>query len=135
MSNKNGFTLIELTVSIFLMLLLAGLVVSRVVDFDTDAKKEMLETKIGTIKNAAVKYANDHIDDLMSTSNDIKERKCALQVTVNTLIQLKYLKGDDEYDFYLLNPITNERMNGIIVCVGYIDREIVAELKDNVYSE
>lgn len=118
--NKKGFTLVETVVTISLILLLALIVVPSVVNNDSKTKKSMYDAKIKQALNAAYKYGNDNIDSLSS--------EC-LDTTINTLINLKYLSGDDESGFVLVNPINNESMNNTIICIKYIDGEVITDVK------
>lgn len=130
--NKKGFTLVELSLSLALILLLVGFIASRLVNIDGGTKQEMLDAKIEIILDAAKKYGADHIDELKSSETNLTKRKCTKEITVNTLVQMNYLEGDDEYGYQVINPLDNSVMNNEVVCLGYIDRKVVVDLKKNV---
>lgn len=117
MKNKKGFTLIEVSISITLILLLALLVVPNIINMSDNSKEKMFNTKIELALTGAYKYGKDNIDDL---NNNCKE------VTIGYLIEEGYISGDDETS--LINPITNESMNDTIICV-YYDKEVKVSIK------
>jgi len=120
MKKKNGFTIIEVTVSITLILLLAILVVPNLFDMGDSAKEKMYDTKIELALNGAYKYGKENIDELSDNCTGI---------TIGSLISKGYITGDDVNGDNLVDPITEESMNNIIICVYYIDREVRVSLK------
>ena len=49
MNNKKGFTLVEITLSIVLVLMLALLVVPSLINYDGSAKEKLYESKVKII--------------------------------------------------------------------------------------
>lgn len=109
--NKKGYTITEIVVTIALLLLLAILVIPNLVNQDTKTKKKLYEERITLAKNAAYDYGRDNVDKLTST-------KCT-DVTIRTLVNLKYLSATDEYGYDILNPITGESMLNVVLCIKF----------------
>lgn len=118
--NKKGFTLVEVTLSIVLILALVLLVVPNLMDMGDATKKKMYESKVNLALSKAYNYGVDNIDQINSECTDI---------TIGSLIKLHYLQGDDEGGYNLMNPITEESMNNLVICVYYEDNEVKAKLK------
>lgn len=120
MRNKNGFTIIEITISLVILLALSLFIARRVIDMDDTSKQKIYDSKIKLAESGAIKYGTDIIDSLSSNCTD---------VTIGTLINLKYLDADDEYGYRMLNPLTNESMNNVIICVKYENGKVTAVKK------
>lgn len=118
MKNNNGFTIVEITLSITLILLLALLVVPNLFDMGDTSKQKMYDAKIELALSGAYKYGKEHIDEL--------NHECT-SITIGELITKDYVEGDDEDN--LINPITNETMNNDEICIYYTDREVRVSLK------
>lgn len=119
MDNKKGFTIVEVTISLVILLLISLFVAGRVIDYDKSSKEKIYKAKQELAINAAIKYGNDIVDSLTD--------ECT-PVSIGTLISLKYLTGEDEYSYSLINPLTNESMNNEIICVCYSSK-VMAELR------
>ena len=102
MKDKRGFTIVELAVVVTLIMLLTAIVAARISSVNDKSKERIYDAKIEIIKDGAIKYGTDNIDLLKPIGNS-----CAKEITVNTLIQMNYLKADDGYDYQLINPLTN----------------------------
>lgn len=120
MKDKNGFTLVELTLAIVLLLLLALLVVPNLLQMGDGTKEKMYESKIELALSGAYKYGKDNIDKLSNNCTDI---------SIGALINLEYVSGDDESGFNMIDPISGDSMNNIIICVAYEDNEVKTRLK------
>ena len=120
MKEKNGFTLTEVVLSISLLLLLILLVVPNLVDLGDGSKKKMYQSKVELALSKAYKYGVDNIDSLDSNCSE---------VTVGELISLGYLSGDDKSRDNLINPITDETMNNLVICVYYENNEVKTKLR------
>ncbi len=118
--NKKGFTLVEITISIVLILALMLIVVPNLIDMGDGTKKKMYESKVNMALGKAYQYGVEHMDDLTSGCTD---------VTVGTLIDLGYMQGDEEGGYNLINPITGESMNNLILCVYYENSEVRTRVK------
>lgn len=118
--NKNGFTIIEITVSITLILLMAILVVPNLINMGDGAKDRMYEAKVEMALSGAYKYGKENVDSLSNSCTG---------VTIGTLISKGYVDGDDENGTNLINPITDESMNNVVICVYYVGGEVKVELK------
>ena len=122
MKNKNGFTIVELIASIVLLLLVSIFAANRIIESDNNSKQKVYNSKIELAKNAAYKYGSDNIDLLGENCKSI---------TIGSLINKHYLKGDSENGLALINPLNNGSMNNESLCIKYIDGEIVVEKTSN----
>lgn len=120
MKNKKGFTLVELTLAIVLLLLLALLVVPNLLDMGDSTKEKMYDAKIDLALNGAYKYGVDNLDKLSSDCTD---------VSIGALINMEYISGDDTSGYNMIDPISGESMNNTIICVYYEKNEVRARLK------
>ena len=120
MRDKKGFTIVEMTIAIVILLAVAIFIARRVIDMDASSKRKVYDSKIELAKAAAIKYGTDRIDSL---SNECTE------VTIGNLINLKYLDADDEVGYKMVDPITNESMNNVIICVKYENGKVQANKK------
>ena len=120
MKDKKGFTIVELCVSIVLLLLLAVLVMPRLLNLGDSSKEKLYNSKVNLALSSAYKYGKDNIDKL---NNNCTE------VTIGMLINLDYLDGDDETGFNMINPVNGNSMNGVIICIRYVNGDILTELK------
>lgn len=107
---KNGFTMIELIVSIAIIMLLTVLVFPSIVKLNNETREKEYDAKIKIILSSAKEWGTDNLNDLSDECTNI---------FVRDLINGGYMDGDDEEKSILLNPINNESMNNEIVCVTY----------------
>ncbi len=118
--NKKGFTLIEISIAVVLLVMLAVLVIPGLVKNDNKTKEKLYNAKINEALASSYKYGRENIDSLSSN---------CLDITIGTLINLGYLKGDDESGYKMLNPLNNESMNNTIICVRYVNGEVLTNVK------
>ncbi len=118
--NKKGFTMVEVTLSITLILLLALLVIPSLIDYEGNSKQKLYDSKIDLALDAAYKYGMDNLDLLSNSCTD---------VTIGTLIRLDYISGDDKSGTMLTSPIDNTSMNNVIICVTYSDKKVKTKVK------
>lgn len=120
MINKKGFTIIEILAVIALIGIVAVLVIPRITDMDSKTKVKMYNAKIEKALVASYKYGIDNIDTLSNS-------ECT-NVTIGTLIRLKYLSADDETGYQMINPKNNKSMNNVSICLKFIDGEVVSSI-------
>ena len=120
MKNKEGFTIVELTVSITLILLLAVFLVPNLLKMGDNSKEKMYDSKIQMALSGAYKYGIDNVDELSNECTD---------VTIGTLINLEYISGDDDSGYKLMDPVDGGNMNNIVICVYYEKNEVRAKVK------
>ena len=140
---KKGFTLVELLAVIAILGVLAIIVTPGIFSIRKNVLQKSLNTKITSIHNAALDYASVHIQEIPSDvtvySTGAKPRNYAMDntamhdcysVTVANLISEGYLAinsshttTDGSANNQMLNPITNESMNGLTVCVRFNNRD------------
>lgn len=118
--NRNGFTLIEVIVSISLLLLLALLVVPGLVDIADSSKDRTYDAKIELALSGAYKYGKENVDELNSSCKEI---------TIGELINLDYISGDDKLKENLIDPLSGGSMNDIVICVSYVNNEVSVSVK------
>ncbi len=110
MKNKKGFTLIEILTVTALLSVIIILIVPNIFKYSVSFKEKLYEEKIEEILSSAYKYGTDNIDTLTSTCSYIK---------VEDLIKKEYLKEDKNKS--IINPINNESMNDLEICIYYSD--------------
>ena len=121
MKKKNGFTLVEIVISIVILALLGVLLSNRIVNSDNKSKQKIYNAKIELALSAARTYGRDHIDELDSTDcND---------VSISRLISLEYLESDNSSVNEYVNPVDNSSLTNKIICVKYINGKVEATLK------
>ncbi len=120
MINKKGFTIIEILAVIALIGIVAVLVIPRITNMDSKTKVKMYNAKIEKALGASYKYGIDNIDTLSNS-------ECT-NVTIGTLIRLKYLSADDETGYQMINPKNNKSMNNVSICLKFIDGEVVSSI-------
>ena len=120
MNRNNGFTIVELLVSLTLLLIISIFVASRLVDVDKNSKEKLYNSKISIILSSAYKYGSDHIDSLSNTCT---------YVSIAKLIENGYLVGDSENKLEMINPFDNESMNYLLVCIKYENGDIKTNMK------
>ncbi len=128
MSNK-GFTLVEVMATIAILGILAILITPSIINIRKDMLQKTYNSRLTLIKNAALDYANDNLDQV-----PVLDTRC-LNVTVEKLIDDGYLAGSDNNKTEMHNPITNENMNSKVVCVKYssndvMNRKLIAEISE-----
>lgn len=107
---KNGFTFIELLATVAIMLVLSVLVFYSITKISDDTKQKTYESKIKMIISASKEWGSDHLNDLSSTCT---------YVFVRDLIAGDYLVADSENKTILINPLTNDSMNNVRICITY----------------
>ena len=98
---KKGFTLVELIAIITILGVMAILVLPRIVGSNDDKKQKQYENIISIIENAAKVYHSTHEEESV--------------VFLSTLISEDYVSSN------LMNPITNELINGCVEISTDID--------------
>ena len=150
--NKKGFTLVELIAVIAILGILAIIVTPGIFAIRKNVLEKSLNTKITSIHNAALDYATDRIQKIESNVTpwpptdatkkyDMSVHDC-FPVTVANLISEGYLAVNTSHtteasdaNNQLLNPMTNESMNGLTVCVRFnnnnaLNRKLIAYIVD-----
>lgn len=107
---KNGFTLIELVITITIVLLLSLLIFPSLIKINNETREKEYNAKIKIVLASAKEWGSDNLIELSSECTNI---------FIRDLINLEYVAGDDENKTILVNPINNESMNNIVICVTY----------------
>ena len=122
MKNNKGFTLTELLAVIVIISILSVAAISGYSTMTRNSKKKTYESKVQSIENAAIKFAND---SNLNTSTTI---------TVNKLVVEGYLQPDESTETGLasiLNPVNNENMICNLVRITVNDDLYIAEYNEN----
>lgn len=128
---KKGFTLIELMAVIILLGIIITITSISMIAIKRNSEKKLCQEKEKYILTAAVKYGQEHLNDLNNTS-DTHYKKCpadnknGYNIYVNELIQLGYIVADNsETASRLLIPgqpdTYNTSFNSKTVCIRYED--------------
>ncbi len=150
--DNKGMTLVELLAVIAILGILAILITPGILTVRSNVLKSSLKSKITSVHNAALDYAEDRVQmipsDLdLSASISIEtqiERKMysekdCFNVTIGKLISEGYLSVGSAYTTggkdsdgkniknsgQLINPVTNESLNGKVVCVRYDSKNVM----------
>lgn len=118
---KNGFTLVEIVISIVILALLGVLLSNRIVNSDSKAKEKVYKSKIELALSAAKTYGHDHIDELNASD--------CTDISISRLISLEYLESDSSSMYEYVNPIDNSSLTNKIICVKYVNGKVEATLK------
>lgn len=115
---KKGFTMIELLISISILMLLAVLIFPSIISMSKKTREKEYDSKIELILSASKEWGSDNLNMLSDECTN---------VFVRDLINEDYINGDTEDKTVLKNPMTNDSMNNMIVCITY-------EYEDGVYK-
>ena len=97
---KKGFTLVELLAIIVILAVIALIATPIVKKYIDNSKNQALKETINSIERAAYNYGYQ---------NDIGYDTNYKKLTLDELISKGFLKGD------IINPVTNEKMNGCVL--------------------
>ncbi len=123
--SRKGFTLVEVMATIAILGILVILVTPSIIDIRKDMLQKTYDSRVSLIKNAALDYANDNLDQVpVLVNTSIPDSSC-LTVTIKKLIDDGYLAGSDNNKTEMHNPVTNENMNSKIVCIRYSDNDVM----------
>lgn len=127
--NKKGFTMVELLAVIAIMALLAIVIVPNISSMKQTTLKQTYDSRVKQVNIAAKEWG---IDNLVSVPSNVlrdytNQSECdndCVCVSIEELIHTGYLAGDKNQKQTLTNPITNEEMNNLLVCVRYDTNDI-----------
>lgn len=107
---KNGFTILELLVTIALVLLVATIIIPSVTMISNNVRESQYESQIKLIEAAGREWGEDNLNSLSSG--------CTYK-TVGDLINSGYLKGDKNNKTEMHDPRSDDSMNCYKVCITY----------------
>lgn len=125
--DNNGFTLIEILVTISILALIAIIAVPTIIKVNKQTKEKLLNTKINEAEEATILWAQDNASCLLDSNsncminiNDCEElkdesgniisnvKKC--MVTLGELASNNLIKYDDDESNIILSPVDNTDM-------------------------
>ena len=112
--NRKGFTLVELLAVIVLMAVLITVAVPGITRIGRSLKVQSFCSKIKIIESAALEYANDYYAD-----KEINNTNSIDNVSLMDLVNMGYLKGDNDIKSTLTNDEKKDQANGKKFCVLY----------------
>lgn len=122
MKNNKGFTLVELMAVIVVLALIITIAVPSAISISHKIKLKMYATKVDMIIDSAKLYGQDNPSALSN------ENACSSSdLTVQTLIDMGYIKKDDIDNGKVLNPIDNSPMNTYKLCVYKKNNRVYAK--------
>lgn len=136
--NDKGFTLVELLAVIAVLGLLVVMVVPNITNIRDDILEKDYKSLKMRIESAAEDWAYDNLNQIsikVDPSNS-KYTVCSI-INVNELLVKGYLVGDKENKTVIENPMTNESMNDMNICIRYniengIDNRVMqSELRES----
>lgn len=116
-SNKKGFTLVELLATLTLLLLFVMILFPSIMAVSKNIKINQYKSQVEFILTAAREYGEDNINDF-ETGNCIKYNGNTL--TVGNLIEEGYIKPDKDKT-KMTDPRSDESMNDLEVCAMYVN--------------
>ena len=112
--NRKGFTLVELLAVIVLMAVLITVAVPGITRIGRSLKVQSFCSKIKIIESAALEYANDYYAD-----KEINNTNSIDNVSLMDLVNMGYLKGDNDIKSTLTDAEKKDQANGKKFCVLY----------------
>ena len=113
MRNKNGFSLIELLVTIIIIAFLLALLIPGYITIYTSVKRSSYDSKVKQIEDNALKYGNTIKDEVKSANESGKPKGCK-DINVEKLIKIGYMTSEEEGRNIIKNPTTGAALSGII---------------------
>lgn len=104
MKNKKGFTLVELLAVVVILAIIIAIAVPSTMSISTRLKKNMFCSKIDLIETAAMLYGEDRRDSFNKTIKVDGTNYKGVNVTIEHLVDTKYLKKDHESKPYIEDP-------------------------------
>jgi len=117
---KDGFTLVEVVMSIAIIMLVILLVTPNLMESDKKTRTSIYESKMKIASSAAYKYGKDIIDNLSTNCTE---------VTIGYLIENDYISGDDKNQINLTGSNNDESLNEKVICIYYKNGNITTEVK------
>jgi len=121
---KKGFTLSELIITIGLLGVVMMIAIGSYTYINKGIKEKLLEEKYDTIEASAEIYGGDNPDEFTTTNNN------QISISVAYLLQEKYLEPDEGTENDIINPVTNESMAILDVCITKTNKIYVAKIGD-----
>ena len=131
MKNKKGFTLIELLAVIVILGIIIGIAVPSVIAISRRMQTNMYCTKITILEKNAIRYAQDHMDDLQILSGDDDYTSIVTDKTVQDLIDGGYIKSDDMSGENVVDPRNGNPMNTLDVYVYIKNKRPYSKIPGN----
>ena len=132
MSNKKGFTIVELLAVIVIIALLSALLIPAANNVRKKANLKTYETKIASIENSAIIYAQNNYKDLVKgTTEDV----VTTEIEVATLIGDYIVPDGKDTDHMVIDPRDTSKSldkNKIIITINKKTKKITAEYVENV---
>jgi prepilin-type N-terminal cleavage/methylation domain-containing protein len=122
MKRKNGFTLVEILVTISLLSLIMIIVVPSVISINKKVKNKLYSTKVSQAEEATILWVQDNHNCLSNDDDScmIRKRNCSYvdndenkiqcSITMEKLAENNLIKYDDEEKGEIYNPIDNSSM-------------------------
>ena len=115
---KKGFTLIEVLASIVILSVIIAIAIPAVIAITNRSKTNMYCSKLGIIEKSAISYGTEKL----ATLNDEI-------ITVQTLIDTKYIKVDDLINNKLQDPRDRSEMNALKIRVYVNNNRVYAKVQ------
>ena len=119
--NKKGFTLVELLATIVILGLIVTIVYPVVISTINSSRQKARDSQIKIIEKGAKMYYLENpneLKDLDSVAEDCETLDVTPAVdnpiSLSTLISEGYITGDEENENELIDPCTEEQMQGNI---------------------
>lgn len=131
MKKNKGFTIVELLAVIIIIALLSGLLIPAVSSARKKANLKTYETKVASIENSAIIYAQNNYKNLVKGTT---ENIVTKEIEVATLIGDYIVPDGKEKDHMVIDPRDNSKSldkNKIIITINKKTKKITAEYIEN----
>ncbi len=126
---KNGFTIVEILAVIVVLAGIMALIIPNLTNSSEKAKERLYNSKIESIKKAAIIYAQDNYNTLIE---DATGRIVVVPIKLETLIAAKYVVADKTIDGkeVMIDPRTNSEFKVVVnVTINIENKKVTAEIE------
>ena len=126
---KNGFTIVEILAVIVVLAGIMALIIPNLTNSSEKAKERLYNSKIESIKKAAIIYAQDNYNTLIE---DATGSTVVVPIKLETLIAEKYVVADKTIDGkeVMIDPRTNGEFKVIVnVTINIENKKVTAEIE------
>ena len=110
--NKNGFTLVELLATIFILAIVIIIAYPVYTSVSKSVRESNLETTKVMLINSMLDYGNKYlIDEIKPSGNTCSNNNCCKYYPIDYLISYGIFQSNNNE---ILNPVTNKPLTGYI---------------------
>lgn len=131
--NNNGYTLVELLITIVLLSLILSIAGYSIVTIVNGAKEKNYETLINNIKSASemyyqeCRYMNNEEEQVISCE---KETDGSYEITLYVLLEYGFLSSSSNHEFKIINPKDNKDIANCKINITSNNSKVVVTSSD-----